>query len=107
MPARLRRQSAGWDAATSPSSEGLYSWRGRQASPGFGPWRSPSRPRGQWRRERMFAARYSGGTAPDSHRLPEPPPAITVVAENLPRRPVLGKRAGEALLQLAARGLVG
>ena len=54
--------------ATSPCSEGLNVWRGREASPGFGI-RARLPGMCQWLRA-LDSSRYSGGTAPDSHRLP-------------------------------------
>lgn len=58
--------------ATSPSSEGLIEWRGREASPGFGaPMLAfPTAVSGVMSLGSL--PRYSGGTAPELHRLPEP-----------------------------------
>src|SRR3569623_522134 len=50
--------------ATSPCSEGLNVWRGREASPGFGI-RARLPGTRQWPRA-LVSSRYSGGTAPDS-----------------------------------------
>jgi hypothetical protein len=58
--------------------EGLRMWRGREASPGFG-LRARLPDLSQWLREHARGARYSGGTAPELHRLPELPSARTSV----------------------------
>src|SRR6185437_7332483 len=62
--------------ATSPSSEGLIEWRGREASPGFGAPKLAFPTAVSGVVSAGLKPRYSGGTAPESHRLPEPATAV-------------------------------
>ena len=93
--------------ATSPSSEGLIEWRGREASPGFGAPKLAFPTAVSGVVSAGLKPRYSGGTAPESHRLPEPATAVIQLSiANLRARPTRVKRACQRLLELIATLLV-